>query len=81
MDCEIIKCHNYDKDCFFKTILVKKPDPKTGCSYFRKMGKTNKFESDENENELIQVKKPKKEKVPAKKGKKKKEDNSLKELL
>lgn len=37
MDCGVKQCSNYNNDCFFKTILVKKPDPKTGCSYFRKL--------------------------------------------
>ena len=84
MDCGITRCYNYDKECFFKTILVKKPDPKTGCSYFRKMKKLEKPELDENGNKIRKTRadKGQKREKKEKKGKKrKKEENSLQEIM
>jgi hypothetical protein len=77
MDCKINNCHLYDKDCFFQTILVRQPDPKTGCSYYRRI-KKGKFELKEDE---IISENPKKKKVGAKRGRKKKENNSLQEIM
>jgi len=84
MDCGITKCYNYDKECFFKTILVKKPDSNTGCSYYRHMKKKEKPELDENGNKIRKERADKGQKrvKKEKKGKKrKKEQNSLGELL
>ena len=82
MDCEITKCFLYDKDCFFRTILVKKPDPTTGCSYFRSYGrkiKKGKVELDADGNPISKGKR--KEKVVRKRRGPKKEENSLQEIM
>jgi len=55
MDCGITRCYNYDKECFFKTVLVRKPDPKKGCSYFRNMKKKEKTQLDEEENKILRT--------------------------
>jgi len=85
MDCEITNCHLYNKDCFFKTILIKKPDPKTGCSYYRriKKGKVEiESELDDNKNKIRKTCSDKKQKKKEKKEKKrKKEKNSLQDIL
>lgn len=80
MDCQVTNCYLYNKDCFYKTILVRKPDPKNGCSYYRKMKKENKS-VDIDKKDIInnQPDKKKKKEKPTKK--RKKEANSLKELL
>jgi len=84
MDCGITHCYNYEKECFFKTILVRKPDPKTGCSFFRHMKKKEKPLLDENGNKIrkTRVDKGQKRENKEKKGKKRnKKENSLKEIM
>lgn len=85
MDCGITHCYNYEKECFFKNILVGKPDPKNGCSYCRKM-KRNPHEDteDENGNKIRKTRSDKgqKRENKEKKGKKrKKEENSLEDMF
>ena len=81
MNCEITGCDNYTKDCFFQTILVKKPDPKNGCSYYRKMKKSKKVEYDEKGNKIRKERADKGQKRGKKGRKKHKEENSLQEIM
>jgi len=85
MDCGITNCHNYGQNCFFQTILIRKPDPKTGCSYCREMKKKNaSVEYDENGNKIRKTradKGQKREKPEKKVKKRKKEENSLSEIM
>jgi len=79
MDCGVTNCENYNKECFIQTVLVRKPDPKTGCSYFRKLKKKQKNSSDQTQttNDAAGYK----SKTQKKKLKSKKEKNSLKEIM
>lgn len=80
IDCEIKDCYLYE-DCFYKTVLVRKPDPKTGCSYYRKFKKKNSnVEYDENGNKIRKTRADKGQKREKEK-KRKKEENSLQEIL
>jgi thioredoxin-related protein len=80
MDCEVTNCAKYNIDCFFKTILVRKPDPKTGCSYCRKLKKQEK-NVDEQENDITKTQVDKRQKKEKKEKKRKKEENSLQEII
>lgn len=80
IDCQIINCNLYHEDCFFKTILVKKPDPKNGCSYFRKLKKEKAIIYDENGNKKRKIRSDKNQ-PRNKKRKSKSELNSLRDLL
>lgn len=81
IECQVTNCYLH-KDCFFKTVFVRNPDPKTGCSYFRKLkNEKTTITYDDNGNKKRKTRADKGQKRDKKAKKRKMESNLLQDIL